>query len=527
MKFFNTAGPVDPEKHYCLPPVERFDLQEITSLIDREKYFVLHAPRQTGKTSSLLALMKHLNREAKYTCLYVNVEKGQAAREDVKRGIYSILAEIASRARDFLGDTFPVENMREIMELWGEDSALNEMLSSWSRKLVKPLVLLMDEIDSLVGDTLVSTLRQIRAGYDKKPSLFPQSIVLCGVRDVRDYRIHSAREKTVITGGSAFNVKAESLRMGDFDRKDIVSLYCLHESETGQKFAPEAFDLVWEYTSGQPWLVNALAYEACFKMKEGRDRSRPISPDMLARAKENLILRRETHLDQLADKLREKRVRRVVGPMLQGADMENILQDDVQYVMDLGLIRRSKSGLEIANAIYREVVPRELTQIAQYNLEPLFSQSTFVLPDGRLDADLLISEFQQFFRENSEIWLERFDYKEAAPQLLTQAFLQRIVNAGGCIDREYGLWRKRTDLLIAWKHEKGVQRIVMELKILRKSLKHTISEGCAQLAEYKDKCGSDDGHLIVFDRDPEKAWQEKIFKRAETFENWKIVVWGM
>ena len=234
------------------------------------------------------------------------MEKARSAREDVKRGIYSILAEIASRARDFLGDTFPVENMKGIMELWGEDSALNEMLSSWSRKLSKPLVLLMDEIDSLVGDTLISTLRQIRAGYDKRPSLFPQSIVLCGVRDVRDYRIHSAREKTVITGGSAFNVKAESLRMGDFDRKDIVSLYRRHASETGQEFSPEAFDLVWVYTSGQPWLVNALAYEACFKMKEGRDRSRPISADMLAQAKENLILRRETHLDQLADKLREK-----------------------------------------------------------------------------------------------------------------------------------------------------------------------------------------------------------------------------
>ncbi len=128
MRFFNTAGPVDCQDHYCLPPIERFDLDEILLLIGQKKYFVLHAPRQTGKTSALLALMKRLNNEGKYNCLYVNVEKGQSAREDVERGVYSFLAEIASRARDMLRDTYPVDHMRQTMELWGPDSALNEML---------------------------------------------------------------------------------------------------------------------------------------------------------------------------------------------------------------------------------------------------------------------------------------------------------------------------------------------------------------------------------------------------------------
>ena len=120
MRFFNTAGPVQCEKHYCLPPLTRFDLAEILSLIEQEKYFVLHAPRQTGKTSSLLALMEHLNRAGQYRCLYFNVEVGQYARENVERGIKAILGEMVSRARTFLGDPFPQTIWQNVLNEYGE-----------------------------------------------------------------------------------------------------------------------------------------------------------------------------------------------------------------------------------------------------------------------------------------------------------------------------------------------------------------------------------------------------------------------
>lgn len=526
MKFFNTAGPVRCKIHYCLPPLERFDLEELLSLVDQEKYFVLHAPRQTGKTSCLLALMKYLNDRGKYKCLYCNVETGQSAREDVKRGMRAIIGEIASRARDFLDDEFPLSLMKEALELYGEDGALKELLSQWSKHSSKPLVLLMDEIDSLVGDTLISVLRQLRSGYDKRSSHFPKSVILCGVRDVRDYRIHSSREKDIITGGSAFNIKAESRRIGDFSREETDILYNAHTEETGQTFAREALDTVWTLSEGQPWLVNALGYEVCFEMKENRDRSVAITPEMIRRAGENLILRRETHIDQLADKLKEERVQRVIGPMLLGADMKNTRQDDIEYLIDLGLVRKSPAGLKIANAIYREVIPRELIQVTQYNLEPRFKPLEYVLPNGRLDVEKLMAAFQDFFREHSEHWVERFQYKEAGPQLLLQAFLQRIVNSGGRVEREYGLGRKRTDLLLIWFHGSKVQKAVIELKILYKSLEATMEEGLEQIWGYMDKCGTKDGHLVIFDRSA-KPWSGKIFRKTETHKGAEIIVWGM
>lgn len=524
MKFFNTAGPVNREQHYCLPPLERFDLDDVLHLIEQEKYFVLHAPRQTGKTSCLLALMKYLNAEGKYGCLYFNVEKAQSAREDVERGIKSIVGEIASRARRYLNDRFLYERWITLVEQWGGDGALNEALTLWAEKNEKPLILLMDEIDSLVGDTLISVLRQIRSGYDTRPDHFPQSIILCGVRDVRDYRIHSDREKKLVTGGSAFNIKAESLRLGDFTRDETAILYGFHTEETGQKFADGTLDAVWEFSEGQPWLVNALGYEVTYKMNNNRDPSVVITPEMVHQAGENLILRRETHIDQLADKLKEKRVQRVIGPILAGLKApEDIPPDDIMYVTDLGLIKKDKK-LRIANRLYKEVIPRELTFSAQLTI----SQETewYVGKSGKLDMEKLMKAYQEFFREHSEHWTERFQYKEAGPQLLLQAFLQRIINSGGRVEREYGLGMKRTDLLLLWRYDGGVQKVVIELKILYKSLEKTIAEGLEQTWGYMDRCGTKDGHLVIFDRSA-KAWEDKIFRQSHTVKGVKVIVWGM
>ncbi|GAB6161051.1 hypothetical protein JCM12298_02100 [Desulfothermus naphthae] len=446
MRFFNTAGPVRCEDHYCLPPLERLDLEEVLMLIDQKKYFVLHAPRQTGKTTCLLALQEYLNKEGKYRALYVNVENAQGAREDVYRGIQSIMYEVAYKYQKTFKDDYFLEHYKPILEQTGEYSAFKALLSMMSEYTKNPIVLMIDEIDSLVGDTLISVLRQLRAGYTDRPEGFPQSIILCGVRDVRDYRIHSSKEKEIITGGSAFNIKAKSLHLGNFNKKEIEILYSQHTEETGQRFEDGVIDYVWDLTEGQPWLVNALGYVACFELKEGRDRNKPITKELITEAKEKIILERYTHIDQLADKLKENTVQRVIEAILEGdKNPEDIPIDDILYVEDLGLIK-IRPNLRISNKIYQEIIPRELTFSTQVTIT--HDALWYVNPDGSLDMVKLMRAFQEFFREHSESWLERFQYKEAGPQLLMQAFLQRILNRGGKIEREYGLGRKRTDLLL-------------------------------------------------------------------------------
>ncbi len=526
MRFFNTTGPVVPADHYCIRPLERLNIDEVLTLVRDKRCFVLHAPRQTGKTSALLALRELLNggSEGGYRCVYANVEGAQAMREDVAEAMRSILSELAFRSRSTLQDEFPGEVWPEILARSGPGAALRETLSRWSEADPRPLVLLIDEIDALVGDTLLSVLRQLRAGYDLRPRSFPQSVVLCGVRDVRDYRIHSSAAKEIIAGGSAFNVKARSLRLGDFSRDEVLALLAQHTEETGQAFTGEALAEVRTLTQGQPWLVNALADDACFRNEAGRDRSRPITGAAVTESRERLIERRETHLDQLADKLQEDRVRRVVGPLLSGGEEREFSARDLEYARDLGLVA-CDGPLRIANPIYAEVVPRELTYAAQAGL--VQELAWYVDAEGGLEVRKLLTAFQTFFREHSEHWVARFDYQEAGPQLLLQAFLQRVVNGGGRIEREYGLGRGRTDLLIVWPQGERTRKFVIECKVLHKSLERTIGDGLEQTAAYMDRCAAEAGHLVIFDRDPGRSWDDKVFHRRESAGKVEIEVWGM
>ena len=410
------------------------------------------------------------------------------------------------------------------MTKYGPHAALGEALTRWAEADAKPLVLLIDEIDALIGDSLLSVLRQLRAGYDLRPEGFPQSVVLCGIRDVRDYRIHSSSANATIAGGSPFNIKAQSLRLGDFSQDEVQALIGQHTEETGQAFTPEALEMIWTQTQGQPWLVNALADQTCFR-DGAEDRRDPVTDSAIIEAREQLILRRETHLEQLTDKLKEERVQRVIEPLLSGAEARHFTDRDLEYVRDLGLVAQDRP-LRIANPIYAEVIPRELTWVIQEE----FNQETawYVRADGSLDVVALLTAFQTFFREHSEHWVERFAYREAGPQLLLQAFLQRIMNSGGRIAREYGLGRMRTDLLIVWPQGERERKFVIECKVLHKSLDQTIADGLGQTAEYMDRCDAEAGHLVIFDRREGRRWSDKIFRdRRSSDSGVEIDIWGM
>ena len=505
-RFFNTSGPIKASMHYHIPPLSRVDWEEIQHLITGERYFVLHAPRQTGKTSALLAMMKVLNTAGDYKALYVNIEAAQAVRNDAESGIALICEAIAASARVYRVKPKLEAVATAILAHKQARGALTQLLTQWAEMSEQPIVLMLDEVDALVGDTLISLLRQIRAGYAQRPSAFPQSLILCGIRDVRDYRIHTAHQE-IITGGSAFNIKAKSLTIGNFCKDEIRTLFQQHSEATGQVFAEAIFPELWTDTQGQPWLVNALAYELTWETRALRDRSVPITLRHYQAARECLIQSRATHLDQLADKLKESRVHAVVAELL--ADEPgylNLSDDDVQYVEDLGLIVR-KPQIHIANKIYQEIIPREITAPIQDVIT--HSQTWYLTPERRLDMSKLLAAFQQFFREHSDIWLQGLPYKDAGPHLLLQAFLQRIINGGGRIHREYALGRKRTDLFIEWPVDEAqgfygeVQRIVIELKILRSNLDKTIEKGLKQTVDYARQVGAAEIHLLIFNRNPD------------------------
>ncbi len=501
-RFFNVTGLCNPNDHFMVDPLRGLD-ETILSLIANKYYFTIHAPRQTGKTTLLRALMNQINTDGNRICLYFSVETAGYRSISVNDANKNINKAIVESAKSFL----PLEYQPKHWEKASEMS-FKDFVSQWTRELPKTIVLLIDEIDSLYDDALVSVLRQLRDGFQFRPDAFPSSIALVGLRDVREYKEKVRDNDRSIGSGSPFNVKAESLTISNFSRLQIAGLFQQYTNEGGQVFIDEIIDLIFLLTGGQPWLVNALAREITDKILE-RDTSKPISVEIVNQAKENLILRRDTHLDSLIDKLQNPRVRPIIDAILSGADIHyNEFNDDLKYVEDLGIVVKDlkKDGVKISNQIYSEIIPRVLNSNLQDLMIPKVSPQWFIKSDGHLDMNALLLEFQDFYREHSESWLDTFSYHESGKQLLLMAFLQRIVNGGGSIAREMAVGRGRTDLVIEFNGDS----FVLELKIKRSNT--NMERTYKQLFHYLDQLNQTHGYLILFElkNSDVLSWEERM-----------------
>ena len=509
-RFFNVTGLCNPEKHYMVDPLRGLS-DTIMQLIQNEYYFTIHAPRQTGKTSLLRALMEQINADGKRICLYFSVETAGYRSITVKEANETINSAIVQSAKSFLAVEYQPKNPGSASEI-----SFKDFVSQWTRELPKALVLLIDEIDALYDDTLVSVLRQLRDGFQLRPEAFPSSVALVGLRDIRDYKEKVRDIDRSIGSGSPFNIKAESLTISNFSRLQIAGLLQQYTDEGGQVFDDEIVDLIYLYTDGQPWLVNALARDITDKILEG-DTSRPVTLEIVDQAKENLIMRRDTHLDSLIDKLMDARIRPIVDAIISGADVEfNNFNDNLQYALDLGIIKRSGNGIMIANEIYKEIIPRVLNLSFMANIEAKVSPQWFIKSDGKLDMPALLVEFQDFYREHSESWLDKFSFHESGKQLLLMAFLQRIVNGGGKTTREMAVGRGRTDLVIEYEGD----TFVLELKIRHKNYNST--KAYTQLIRYLDVKNQPHGYLILFENKPatEIPWEQRI-KWTDLEHEWR------
>ncbi len=189
-RFFNTTGLCNPQDHYMVNPF-RGMYDDILRLIESKQYFLIHAPRQTGKTTFLHSLAHRLNAEGKYVAVVCSLESAGYASITVEKANKVFIRSVYQMAKDFLeASLWPPEPDT----YQPEESLFKQYLSDWCRSLPKPLILLLDEVDALYDDVLISTLRQLRDGFQSRPAGFPQSIALVGLRDIREYRMRARSE---------------------------------------------------------------------------------------------------------------------------------------------------------------------------------------------------------------------------------------------------------------------------------------------------------------------------------------------
>jgi len=518
---FNVAGPCVPGDHYMLDPLRGIG-DELMDLIRQRHYFVIHAARQSGKTTLLKQLTRDINAEGDYYAVYCSLEALQGWG-DQDRGIPAIVERLSLAIED---SGMPVGFAAGSGGI-GVANVLRKSLSDYCRSLNKPLVIFFDEADCLSDGTLIGFLRQLRDGYINRADVpFVHSIALVGMRNLRDYRVQARGDSPTLGSASPFNIIKGAFNLRNFTKEEIIELYAQHTAETGQVFEPSAVDYAFEQTNGQPWLVNAVACECVEKIAKN-DYTVPITRNMAVQAVRNIILARGTHVDSLLERLKEPRVRKIIQPLIIGEEVADKSDDDYMFTKDLGLIKDDRVFTEPANPIYAELIFRTLTRKAQESI--LNAGAKYAPPnyikDGKIDMNVLMRAFQGYWRENSEIWRERYEtsiyeYSEAAAHLVMQAFLQRVVNGGGDVRREVVAGTRRADLCV----EYGDYKYPIELKILQNESKR--AESLEQIRDYMDKFGADAGWLVIFDKAVGKSWDDKIFMKEETVGGKRVTVVG-
>ncbi len=258
MKKFNTTGPCFPDEHYMLPALDR--IPGIRELVAGGNYFVIHAPRQTGKTTALKALVSEINAKGDMFAMYCSLETIQKLMTVPEVAMREIRHLVLRSARNIRGLEHLSADIGELKSATGISTAVADAMQALCSKSGKPIVVFFDEVDCLVGDVLVSFLRQLRDGYvNRDEAPFPKSVALVGMLDVRDYKAQIRPDGSSLGEISPFNIIAEDLLIPNFTESDISTLYAQHTAQTGQKFADGVVEDVWRLTRGQPWLVNAIA----------------------------------------------------------------------------------------------------------------------------------------------------------------------------------------------------------------------------------------------------------------------------
>lgn len=490
MRFFNTGGPCRPDWHYMLPATERLKAFDVMRLIRQRSYFVVHAPRQVGKTTAMLQLAQQLTKSGDYISILLSCETGAPFSNDTPTAERAILNSWYDTIRVQLASDFHPTNWMLTSRVEG---AIGRFLTNWSLEAERPLVIFLDEIDALQDEALISVLRQLRSGYYNRPKGFPASLALIGLRDVRDYKVKSGG-KDRLQSPSPFNIAVRSITIRNFTEAEVRQLLLQHTDETGQKWEDTTLARVYYLSQGQPWLVNSLAYVCVEELVT--DLAERITVAHVDEAKEMLIQRRQVHLDSLTEKLKEERVRHVILPILAGQTLEKeIPTDDIEYVLDLGLVRSvNGGGIEIANPIYKEIIPRALAYVTQSSLPRI--TPTWLNADETLNTERLLEAFLAFWRQHGQPLLRTAAYHEIAPHLVLMAFLHRVVNGGGTLEREYAIGSGRMDLLLRY----GAVRLAIELKTWRDGYKDPLAQGLQQLDRYLSGLGLETGWLVIFDQ---------------------------
>jgi hypothetical protein len=349
IRFFNTTGPCNPDMHYMLPPEDRLVGAQLHRYIKDQLYWVLHAPRQTGKTTFLQSYLRQINSGNDAIAYYVSLERCKGVQEEEK-GIPMICEAI----KDFANNSgLPISNFDTKFHpfmIYNVLSDLSELVAP------KPLVILFDDIDALEGKTLLSFLSEIRSSFSLRGvGKFPVSILFAGLRNIRNYGrgldYHTVPFNIIEDVVLLQNFNVENI--SELNVENISELFAQYTQETRQQITQDALNYIYGQSKGQPCIVNSL-------LERATSISGTIEKRHIETICEQMELAHETHLDKLGIGLDDPRISNVIKTLMTGElDLDLIESEEFEYCMDLGLVSRQRTMPMVANPIYKKVFARD------------------------------------------------------------------------------------------------------------------------------------------------------------------------
>ncbi|MEM9213612.1 MAG: ATP-binding protein [Cyanobacteria bacterium P01_F01_bin.150] len=446
---FNTVGACNPKEHYVLDAKER--LSQVKALVDQSGCFWLYGPSQTGKTTVMQLWAMELTKRGKYAALLVSAASLAGLESD--KWPYKAPNEWSGRSA-IVEDAFLYELRAAAHRLpedcqppdWGYQVAgqrIRAALAAWANVCPRPLVLFIDDVDTLRGRSLLFLLRQLASGLNQRPQPFPQSIALMALQDlnywsgdeldVKNPDKNLAGDLFLPTPGGVFHgMRTATLELQFFSLEEVANVYQKHTNATGQLFTLEAVDRAFEVTQGQPWLVNAIAQYAVAQTED------PIEPHHIESAAAHILCQSSINypfpLDHLPARLQQFQA--ILEPVLTEKVLRRPTNQQIQMVVATGICRfDAAGGLVISNPLYRDVILRQLAMPAIASLGSI--KSTWITLDGTVNVQQVWDAFVTLWQSQGDALMQTVIYESIAPYMAVMAFCHRLTAPHGVLNAAY------------------------------------------------------------------------------------------
>ena len=510
MKEFNTTAVCIPSENYMVDITDR--INKIKELVDSGKYFTINRARQYGKTTTLDALCVSLANE--YIVISLDFQDIGNAVFNSEGSFAQGLARIICDSADFMGTSIPEEYYNAFLDLNNEDEdkvkldKLFRIFMNWFRKSVKPIVLVIDEVDSATNNQVfLDFLAQLRSLYLKRKRNRSirtfQSVILAGVIDVKHLK-SKIRDEADTKENSPWNIAADFTIDMSLPEDGIKGMLDEYEADhhTGMD-TEEIARLIREYTNGYPFLVSRICQIIDQGMLpetfEGRDE--PWIEDGVVEAVKYIITEKNTLFDSLMGKVRSyENLSNKLREILFNGETVAYMQynKEQEELLMYGFIVNNHNTIAISNRIFEMLLYNYFISESRFADEmrgdALDNKPEFI-KGGELNVPLIMERFiktQEYIRNlNDEEAEKRFIEDEGREKFLT--YLSPIINGVGTFSvEERNRDRRRMDVVI---HYRG-KRYIIELKIWHGDRYN--AKGEKQIMDYLDSYGLDTGYLLSF-----------------------------